>query len=370
MSKTQRNAEHAFIRIERDLKNGRIPGIVLLCGKENYLTAHYANTLLDRCLEPASRQMDLTVLEGAEVTPERIEAAGEIVSLLSPFRVIYLPDFINGRGNLPAGFMENEGWFGKLTEYMKQLPEGVLLLITASKPISTGDYKNQSDGRRLKKLQTAVKDAGGAVYDFGPLDEPQLLGFIGKRLRSAGKECDPGVLRRIIRDSGYGSRYTEYDLYMLENDLAKLIASCGERDRITEQDAAAVLTESPEINVFRMIDAVAKNRRDQALISLNTLIESGESEFGILSILTGQLELMLIAGELLEEGAGRRGAADYLCKKEKVSTYRAKNVAETASRFSVTQLRFMLSCALEIEEQIKSGLMEPRLALEFFVARI
>ena len=29
--------EHAFITIEKDLKSGKIPEVILLCGKEDYL---------------------------------------------------------------------------------------------------------------------------------------------------------------------------------------------------------------------------------------------------------------------------------------------------------------------------------------------
>ena len=48
--------EHAFLKIERDLKAGEIPGLVLLCGREDYLTDHYANVLIRRYVEPASQQ--------------------------------------------------------------------------------------------------------------------------------------------------------------------------------------------------------------------------------------------------------------------------------------------------------------------------
>lgn len=360
------NGEHAFVRIERDLKNDRIPGVVLLCGREDYLTHHYSHAILDRYLNPASRQLDLSVLEGKNVSMDQIESAALVLPLLSQRRVIFLPGFVDSRGKLPELFQNSEKMQDSLAEYMKTLPEGVLLLITAEKPVTTGDYKKQSDGRKLRALQAAVKKAGGAEYDFGPLTDAQLKGFIAKRLKASGKGCEPGVIRRIIRDSGYGGRYTEYDLYTLENDLKKL-AACSTESIITERDAAMVLTDSPEVNVFRMLDAVGRNRKDQALISLNTLYESGESDQGILSNLTGQLELMLIAGELREEGFRIRDAAAYLQKEEKIGEYRAKIVSESASRFTVPQLRFMFSSACDIEKNIKSGLMESRLAFEYFI---
>ena len=66
-------AEHAFIKIERDLKAGDVPRLILLCGREDYLTDHYAHVLIDRFVEPASRQLDLVTLSGTEVTSQAIE---------------------------------------------------------------------------------------------------------------------------------------------------------------------------------------------------------------------------------------------------------------------------------------------------------
>ncbi len=362
--------EHAFIRIERDLKAGRIPGLVLLCGEEDYLTDHYANVLIGRLINPASKQLDLAELSGAEVTAEAVEANAETISLLSERRVVYLPGFVNRRGKFPKTMEDSEKQLKELLEYFKNVPEGVLLLITAEKPVTIGDYRKQSDGRKLKKLQTAVKKAGGEVYDFTALDQVQLQGFIAKRFHTAGKEVSRAAVQQIIHETGYGSRYNDYDLFTLENDLKKVIAHSGSRPQITEEDLRAALTVSPENNVFRMLDAISQGRKDQALIHLNTILEDGDSEFGILAQIIRQLEIMVICRELQEEGNPRGRIVATLKKEERVQEFRAKKAAEAASRIPADRLRKMLLEALKVEEHIKSGLMEPRLALEYFIAEV
>ena len=364
------NAEHDFLRIERDLKEDNIPGLILLCGKEEYLTDHYATTLINRFVDPASRQLDLTTLVGTDVTQQAVESGAETVSLLSLRRVVYLPGFIDPRGKLPKQFEKGQEDLDQLTGYFDKIPEGVLVLITARKPITTGDYKKQSDGRVLKKLQTAVKKAGGAVYEFNPLEESQLRAFVSKRFMNAGKTCSRSVLQRIIRDTGYGSRYVEYDLFTLENDLKKIIAHSGISPVITEQDLEGTLTESPENNVFRMLDAISRGRKDQALIHLNTLLENGDNEFGILSNIVKQLEIMVTAREMQDEGCRRDQILKWLKKEEKTQEYRAKTASEAASRMQTQRLKKTLEHAYEIEEHIKTGLMDPRLALEYFIAEV
>lgn len=362
--------EHGFVKIEKDLKAGRIPRLVLLCGQEDYLTEHYMNVLIDRFVEPASRQLDLVTLAGDDVSPEAVESNAETISLLSERRVICLPGLIDARGKYPKIFQDSEKRLDSLFAYFKQIPEGVLVLITTEKPVTLGDYKKQSDGKKLKKLQTEVRKAGGEVYDFGALDQVQLQGFIAKRFHTAGKEVSRSIIQQIVRDTGYGSRYVDYDLYTLENDLKKIIASSGTRPQINREDLEGTLTLSPENNVFRMLDAISQGRKDQALIHLNTLLADGEAEFGILSNVVRQLELMVMARELQDEGNPRGRIASTLTKEERVAEFRAKNVTDAASRMQTTRLRTMLMEALKVEEHIKSGLMPPRLALEYFIAGV
>ena len=365
--------EHAFLRIERDLKAGNIPSLVLLCGKEDYLTEHYADVLIRRYVDPSSRQLDLVTLTGAQITVDAVENNAETISLLSERRVIYLPGFVNRRGKYPKTFEQGsrkEDELGQLASYFKQIPEGVLILITAEKPITTGDYQKQSDGRKLKKLQTAVKKAGGAIYDFNELDQNQLRGFISKRFMNAGKSCSKSALQKIIRDTGYGRRSVDYDLFTLENDLKKIIAHSGSAQVITEEDLEGTLTVSPENNVFRMLDAISHGRKDQALIHLNTLLEDGDSEFGILSHIVKQLEMMVTAREMQDEGIPRPKIMAWLKKEEHAAEFRAKNVTETAARIPTARLKAMLLAAYQVEEHIKTGLMESRLALEYFISKV
>ena len=42
--------EHAFITIGKDIKEGNIPRLVLLCGKEDYLIRFYADMLIKKYL--------------------------------------------------------------------------------------------------------------------------------------------------------------------------------------------------------------------------------------------------------------------------------------------------------------------------------
>ena len=52
--------EHAFKRIEKDLKQGRIPNAILLCGPEKYLVKFYEERLTKAYVNEATQALDLT----------------------------------------------------------------------------------------------------------------------------------------------------------------------------------------------------------------------------------------------------------------------------------------------------------------------
>ena len=163
------------MHIERDLRAGKIPGLVVLCGSESYLTDHYLNVLVEKFTDPASRALDLTDFDSGRVSTDRIREAGETISLLSERKVITVRGIIDKHGRFPKAFEQSSARMKEFLAYLGEIPEGTLLILTCDRPLTTGDYEKQSDGTRLKKLKTAVKKAYETA-DPIPYDPVALLG--------------------------------------------------------------------------------------------------------------------------------------------------------------------------------------------------
>ena len=95
----------------------------------------------------------------------------------------------------------------------------------------------------------------------------------------------------LIQDSGYGNKDIEYNLYNLENDIKKIIAHSN-GDEILSSDVALTISTNLETNVFAMLDAVSRNRKDEAYRLLHNLMVSGEGVFRLLALISSQLELI------------------------------------------------------------------------------
>ena len=351
----KKETEHAFITIEKDLKEGRRPRLILLCGKEEYLIKWYTDALVNRFVSDACRPIDLVTLENDAASLSSIVENLETISLMSERKVVLLPDFAPVYGKHSKGVTETD--IKGLIEYFSEIPEGSLLLITASEP---EEYRGKKS-----KLMTAI-EKHGKIYDFQSLKDNMLRSFIEKRFRGAGKVYSSSVINMIIAESGYGNKAIEYSLYNLENDLKKIIAHCGRSNEITSADVSDVLATNPENDAFAMLDAIGRNRKDEALRLLHNLIQSGTSVFGLLKLITSQLELILTVKEMKDEGMTLAG----MQKKLGVHQFRIKKAMAVTGQYSMTDLRKALSLAYDVDENIKTGLLESNLALEFFIAQI
>ena len=350
-----REKEHAFVTIGRDMKEGRIPPLVLLCGSEEYLIEWYADALIRKYVSEACRAIDLVTLEGEQATIDNIIEGLETLSLMSERKVVLLPDFAPAAGKEMKGFSQAD--IKTLTEYLADIPEGSMLIMTAA---------DQKEGKVKKgKVRTAVEKYG-KVYDFQPLRDGQLRSFIEKRFRSAGKSFSNSVVALIMSESGYGNKAVDYGLYNLENDLRKIIAHSGKAVEITVDDVRGIISVSPENNVFAMLDAIGRNRKDEAFRLLHNLLDSGTPVYNLLRLITGQLELILSVKEMKDEGK----TLVHMQKTLGVHQFRVKKAMAVTGLYSMEDLRKALSAAYEVDENIKTGLMDDDLALEYFIARL
>ncbi len=346
--------EHAFQSIGKDIKAGAIGSLVFLCGEEQYLVHWAADLLAGTYINKACESLDYIKLDPENMSMDQIRESCETLSMLSPKRVVVIPELPAASGKKSRNFSESDE--KELIEYFSMIPDSCLLIITAGKP----DPK----AKKKIKLQEAA-EKHGIVYDFTPLSGALLKSFIVKRFKTAGKVCRNSVIDLLISDSGYGNKEIEYDLYSLENDIKKIIAH-SEGEEITDNDVRMTISTNLETNVFAMLDAISRNRKDEAYRLLHNLLVTGESVFGLLSLISSQLELILEVKEMREEGMSPM----QIQKQLGIHEFRVKKAWAVTEKYSVSQLKKILSKAYEIDSNIKSGLLEQTMALELFVAQI
>jgi DNA polymerase III subunit delta len=334
--------EHAFVKIGRDIKEGGFSNLLLLCGDESYLVKWALELLISKTIEPVARSIDYSLLDGKEVGWTDILNQCETLPMLSSKRVVAVADFSPSQPD-------------EMLKDFLHLPEHTLLIFLQS---------GACDRAKKNGLASLVA-ASGIIYEFESLEESQLKAFIQKRLKSAGVLVKPSVLSYLITASGYGERDSTYNLFQLENDLTKMIAHRTD-DELTVADVKACLSETIETNTFAMLDAIGKNRKDEAFRLLHDMFRSGENAYRLLSTIASQMELMLCVKELRLEGRSPIEIKSEL----NVHELRIKKALAFSEKFSISELKGILANIYRVDNQIKSGVLESEMALEMMIAEI
>lgn len=342
--------EHAFKRIAADVKDGNIPSLVVLCGKEQYLVEWADDLIAGKLVNKDMRAFDYVSFNEDTVTLDAIIEACETLSMLSPKRVVSVSNFMPLEGKRQKGFSESDET--KLAEYIKNIPESTVLILTCETP------------DKRKKLYKAC-EAAGNVYDFTALNEKELTAFIAKRFKAAGKVSRPSVISEIIHSSGYYHKETDYNLYNLENDLKKIIAH-SDGDEITGSDVLGVISGNLESYIFALMDSISMGKKGEAYKLLYSILGKGENIYKILSMIISQYELTLDVKELRNQGH----TTAEIIKTLGIHEFRVKKSLSIGERYTERALRDVLRHAYETDRNIKTGLIGQNLALEMLIATI
>ena len=354
------NTEHPSKTIVKMVQaaeqTGAWPRVMLLCGKEDFLVDWSKGYLRGKLISPAASALDCTVFSEGGLDPYEIIASCETVPLMSVRKLVIVENTDIFSAQIPKD-MSTAG-AAELAAYIPKIPESTMLLFTCGKPNKT------------KAIYKAIAKCG-LIYDFTPLDDATLSGWMAKRLRAAGLAANPQDLISFARTCGYGDPDRSYTLHNLENDLKKAIAAADSQvltlDKLMESAAPQA-----ELNAFRLLDSAFSGRKNDAFSILAATIDSQQpskeagSILSFLGLICSQLEIMLEARERQSDGQSFYQLASDMGTNE----YRLKKALAACERQSIPQLRERLLGAYQVEKDIKGGIMDPRLSIELFIANL
>ena len=194
--------------------------------------------------------------------------------------------------------------------------------------------------RRHKLVSEIAKGEG--LIEAAALTPERRTPYLKEALQRLGKQCAPDLLARIARQPG--------GLAFCVQELEKLATFAGEEIVIRREMLDQVLTPNLEADIFRLVDALGRRRRSQALRELQALLQKGEAPFAIFSMMLRQFRLIFKAKACLQENMGNRQIAQALGLRDFV----AKNAAEQSKLFSFAALERIMALFCEKDLAMKS----------------
>lgn len=193
--------------------------------------------------------------------------------------------------------------------------------------------------------------------EFTALSERERERWVEKKIKEKGGEIDPEALLELVTRCE--------DQWRLDCEIEKLLLFAGKKT-IKEEDVEYLVKARDRANLFGFLDLLAAQKSGEALGLLKPLLQSGEKEGKILAMIAFQFKNLLIVKDFLEKGLktqeiiAKSGLHPFVCRK----------TLALSPHFDLGRLKENFNLITQLEIELKTGKIEPRLGLDLLVFRL
>lgn len=316
--------------IKEHIKKNEFSRVYLLYGQEDYLKLLYRDKLKAAIVAPEDT-MNYSYFEGKDLDITAVQSMADTVPFFSERRLLVL---------------ENSGLFKKqsdFADYIKTLPETSILVFV----------EHEVDKRN--KLYKAVKKQG-TVSEMNGLSEKDLKMWIATYLQRNGKKMTEQNILYLVQKVGA-------DMKNLENEMEKLICYAAEDNVIQRDMIDDICVVQTEGKIFDMIDAIGMKNQDRALQLYYDLLAVREKPMSILFLLIRHFNILVQIKELAHAGISN----GQIASKIGIPPFTVKKYAAQSKNFKVREIRTCLERCVEVEQQVKTGLLFDQIGVELLI---
>jgi len=194
--------------------------------------------------------------------------------------------------------------------------------------------------------------------EFNFLEGQSLKRWIVKEVKKEGAKITNLALENLVS-------YVGNDLWQMANEIKKL-ASFKKKGVIKKEDVQRLVRAKIDSDIFITIEAIAQRDKERALELLHQHLEKGDHPLYILGMIGFQCRNLLIVKELSEKYKNY-----YVVKKESgLHPFSVKKNFPLAKKFSLDELKRIYQKIFETDLDIKTGKIDPVLALDLLVSQI
>ena len=328
--------------------------LYILSGQDDFSLSEALEEIKRGMGDQALLAANTTVLDGQQVTPDQLKAVCETVPFLSERRLVIVNRLLgrfeaksksSGQKKLtPVTNRQNE--YKLLATSISQIPDSTILVLI--------DGRLGSNNPLFKALSVRAE-----VKSFRLLRGTELRRWIQRRVAGEGGSISQGAVDLLAKLVGS-------NLWIMKSEINKLVLFTSGR-RIEEEDVRRIVSYAQQANVFAMVDAVLEFKAGIAEQSLHQLLERGAASAYLLVMLLRQVEMIVRAKELRNQG---RSEAEIRDKLGLTSEFTLRKTLEQASRYSMQRLKEVYHKLLETDLSIKTGKYGGELALNILIAEL
>lgn len=320
-------------RLTTSLSKGDLAPIYLFYGDETFLIDELLENLKSLALGDGLPDFNLDVFYAQSTEVSSIRDAIETLPMMAERRVVVLKE---------AQDLKEKDWT-ELYPILENPVDSTVFICVASK----------IDKRR--KYAKFFQDRGILVEFHRPFENqiPEWIVKLAKREKLKLDVEAVSLLQQIV-----GSYLSD-----LHNEIVKLGQYLGDNAKVTVDDVLRVVSKSRIENVFELSTAIGQQDRVKALLCLANLLEHGQNEVGILTMVHRHLRKLKVIKQGWREGlTGMR-----LAQRAGVPQFFLKQYEEQARLWNEKKMEAGFKALLDTDRALKSSPISSHIWLENFI---
>jgi DNA polymerase-3 subunit delta len=325
------------------------PVVYLFHGDDELAISESIAGLKSKLGDPASVELNLVSLDGRALSIEEFETASKSMPFLAERRLTIL--------NHPLAYLNNESNRKRVLGFLEELPEENAVILAEYRPLLSVKERNLGKTHWLEKWGQKMGDKFYSK-EFTLAKGPQLTGWILTRAKKSGGEFEPaaaGLLASLVGE----------DIRMADQEITKLLTYVNNDRPVSIEDIEQLTEAVQEGAIFEFVDALGNRNRKKAMDEYHRLLVDQDPQ-RVFGMIVRQFRLLLLSREILDQNGGEKE----ITQKLKTHPYVSGKIASQARQFSQSQLEGIYHRLLEIDSDLKTGVMSGDLSVDILIAEV
>jgi DNA polymerase III subunit delta len=336
----------------------KLPGeylLYILYGEDEFSLEEALQEIKKSLGDPSMLSFNTTVLEGAQLNIDQLEAVARSTPFLSEKRLVIIngllerfePRTRTGAAKKSDTASNAQDESRKFTECLSRLPDSTVAVLT--------------DASKIRPANSLLKALTGKaeIKSFPLLRGTRLSQWVQDYASRQGGRISQQALGLLIELAGGNLR-------MLAGEISKLIAYTSGR-LIEEKDVRAAVASAQESDIFGLVDAVLEYRTGAAERTLQQLLQNGMVPAYILVMLARQVQMIVQVKDLQGQ---KKAPVEIQTRLGISSDFVWRKVSEQAKKYTPERLKYTYRRLLDTDVAVKTGKYTGELAMEMLVVEL
>lgn len=322
-------------KLQQRLEKSDPAPIYLLLGDEAFLVHEAVQLLKHRSVDAATLDFNCDVFEAGETPAGHVKDAAEMLPMMSARRLVVY------RG---VDSLKDKDWEALYPLFENPVDSTTFVLTAESLDKRKKSYKKLSEAAVVVELKRP--------YENQVVDWIDYLAYrLGLKLNREAAQ----LLKQFV-----GANLTE-----LNNELVKLRDYIGERKEVEPADVLQVVSQTRVDRIFDLTDAIGRRDKVHALHSLANLLEHGQSEVGVLAMITRHFRIL----SQLKDGQRSGLSGQRLATHSGIPQFLLTQYLEQIRHWDENKIQRTFNVLQDTDRALKSSSVPSHVWLENFVLK-